>query len=234
MRTWSDTRQAATGGKPRVDAHLSADQRQAHPRAAVAVNPLASSLHGPSASQSVQAQSFKSLRAQQAGGRTTRTDGRTPAPRRRDSATAFWNLWDIGRLFLAFGKARLAISHLLVTHQSTSSVALTDNAHSSRTSPKRRAPAEASNAWARARRARLRPHCGVLWALWPHAHGTRGVSLCLAWGISAPCRKLTRDTRKDPLSSHPSFKQRQPCCSRVGEVRQNIRALGTPLHAAPF
>lgn len=80
MRTWSDTRQAATGGKPRVDAHLSADQRQAHPRAAVAVNPLASSLHGPSASQSVQAQSFKSLRAQQAGGRTTRTDGRTPAP----------------------------------------------------------------------------------------------------------------------------------------------------------
>lgn len=40
MRTWSDTRPAATGGKPRVDAHLSADQRQAQPKSRSSGEPV--------------------------------------------------------------------------------------------------------------------------------------------------------------------------------------------------
>lgn len=125
-----------------MDAHLSADQRQVqvHQRAAVAVNPLASSLHGPSSPDqaSKSAQPSVSILCAQPGGRThehTRTNAqrneRTPACPRGAAfgESVLESLGAYQTLFLASGKARQgrAISHLLITHQSTFSVALTDN-----------------------------------------------------------------------------------------------------------
>lgn len=106
-----------------------------------------------------QAQAQSPKASVRTNGRHNDTNERTPAPEQRDSATAFWNLWDVGSLFLAFGKARRAISHLLVTRQSTSPVALTDKDFTETARSSRN-----SNAWAaaRGRRALVRTVAGPL------------------------------------------------------------------------
>lgn len=150
-------------------------------------------------------------------------------------------LWGhFARLFLAFGKARLAISHLLVTRQSTCPVALTDKAHNSQDfTETARSSKQASKPATRgpgARvRARQRPHCGYSCGLSGHMFTGQGAGRILVFVPGAPGTVSKPHTgpherTRSPATTTPSIKERQPCCSRVVcVVRQNTRALGPPL-----
>lgn len=230
-----------------------------NPRAAVAVNPLASSLHGPSSpstgpASQPKAQAFivsvrtahTHIHTKTGGTARQRTSERTPCLtllarsrgsglRRRRSGIS---PGDIRRLFLAFGKARLAISHLpFVTRQiysCFSPVALTDKSpqaaglHRNGALQQKQATRGPFSLSARALAARP----SALWLALSSCVGSLATCsrcsrvLFCAWPRhGAPCRKvLTRHTREGgpatPATS--SIKERQqPHCSRVA-LRQNI------------
>lgn len=163
------------------------------------------------------------------------TSQRTSDPGQRDSATAFWNLWDVGSLFLAFGKAGLAISHLLVTRQSTCPVALTDNAHNRRTSPKRRAPAEAVT------RGPLRADgapSSALWLAQGQAQGEKTPSLVPVnmWPESphegtgtVPKPHTGRGTHDGPALQPPQASRNANSAAHVCCEAKHLAALGPPL-----
>ena len=100
--------QAAAETHVWMRAHLSADQRQAHSRAAVAVNPLASSLHGPPSHPAIASVRSMVKRAAE------RTNERTPACWVAGFGDGVLEALGHRWLFLASaGRGGRAISHLL-------------------------------------------------------------------------------------------------------------------------
>lgn len=198
------------------------------------------------------AQPLRSLCAP-TGGRTTRTDERAPAPRRRDSATAFWNLSSLGHWALVpcirarqCGRSPISSSPINLF----SLVALTDKPtaaglHRDTCAPAAGAAAAAvaeeaeaaANAWASAEDAppfaRTVASCGLSGHMFSRTRGGGLVGLC-AWA-PAPCQESHTGTHQGPALQPPRQQRnnQQVALTCVSREAKQISGTRDPLVTPP-